>query len=86
MRRLQTRVGRANSENKVLKYRVFSPDVTPLDGKDRTRVKYVMQSLVVVTVRASCRCTFSIRTRAAREGTQSIKKQRTKDFTPFRRE
>ena len=57
-RRVQRGVGRATSENKVLKYTVVPPGVTPLVEKDRTRVKYVMWSLVVVAVGASFRCTF----------------------------
>ena len=41
-RRVQRRVDRAKSENKVSKFRVVPSVVTPLVEKDRTRVKYVM--------------------------------------------
>ena len=37
----QRRVGKAESENKVLKYKVVPPGVTSV-GIDRTRVKYEM--------------------------------------------
>ena len=40
--RVQRRVGRAKSENKMLKYRIVPPGVTLLVEKDRTRVKYVI--------------------------------------------
>ena len=45
-----------------------------------------MWFFVVVAVRASRRCPFDIRLRAAKEGRKSIKEGRTKDITPFGKE
>ena len=38
-RKVPRRVDRVESENKVLKYRLVPPGVTPLVEKDRARVK-----------------------------------------------